>query len=202
MIPPSPSAERRSAAGLILALALIVSTGAASWLVMQAVHEFGHVLHAWMSGGSVARVVLHPLEISRTDVEPNPHPQFVAWGGPVWGSVIPVLVWLCVRWRGWPREWLLRFFAGFCLIANGAYLGVGAFFPVGDAEVLLHSGVSRWSLAVFGLATFPAGLWLWNALGPYFGWGPDKRPIDRHTAAGVMILLTAIVALEILFHRT
>jgi hypothetical protein len=37
------------------------------WLGMQAVHEFGHVAALWASGGTVAKVVLHPLTISRTD---------------------------------------------------------------------------------------------------------------------------------------
>ena len=43
---------------------LIVSTLALSWLGMQAVHEAGHVLHAWWSGGRVERLVLHPLTLS------------------------------------------------------------------------------------------------------------------------------------------
>jgi hypothetical protein len=64
-------------------LVLWVCLVALSWLAMQAVHEFGHMLHAWLSGGRVVQVVLHPLAISRTDVEPNPSPQFVVWGGPL-----------------------------------------------------------------------------------------------------------------------
>ena len=50
----------------------------ASWFLMQAVHELGHVLAAWLTGGAVQRVVLSPLEISRTDVMPNPRPLVVA----------------------------------------------------------------------------------------------------------------------------
>ena len=62
-----------------------LSTVLLSWLWMMAVHEFGHVLHAWLSGGTVAKGVLHPLTISRTDVAPDPQPLFVVWGGPIWG---------------------------------------------------------------------------------------------------------------------
>ena len=47
---------------------LIVATLLLSWLLMQAVHELGHAIGAWISGGHVERVVLHPLTISRTDV--------------------------------------------------------------------------------------------------------------------------------------
>src|SRR5262245_50003137 len=119
---------------------LIVATVAWSWLAMQVVHEFGHVVHAWMSGGHVTKVVLNPLEISRTDVQPNPSPQFVTWGGPVWGSLLPLAAWFVARRLGWARAWFLRFFAGFCLIANGGYLLAGSFYPAGDAETLIQSG--------------------------------------------------------------
>ena len=36
------------------------------------------------------------------------------------GCLVPLVVWLvAIRWR-W--SFLLRFFAGFCLVANGAYI--------------------------------------------------------------------------------
>ena len=72
---------------------LIFSTLALSWLGMMIVHELGHVLFSWLSGGVVARTVLGPLEFSRTELETNPHPLFVAWGGALVGAVIPLLVW-------------------------------------------------------------------------------------------------------------
>ena len=53
---------------------LIVSTLALSWFGMMVVHESGHVLGAWLTGGTVAKVVLHPLAISRTDLALNPQP--------------------------------------------------------------------------------------------------------------------------------
>jgi len=177
---------------------LIVSTLACSWLAMQAVHELGHVLHTWSSGGRVVRVVLHPLVISRTDVDPNPHPQFVAWGGPIWGSIIPLALFAVVRGAGWSRSWLARFFAGFCLIANGAYLLGGSIFPVGDAEVLLRAGAPRASLAVFGIVGLASGLMLWNTLGPHFGFGKRVEPVDVKAAWWVAAAAAAIAAAECL----
>ena len=44
------------------------------WLGMMIVHEAGHVAGAMLSGGTVIRVILHPLAISRTDVDPNHFP--------------------------------------------------------------------------------------------------------------------------------
>ena len=43
---------------------LIVSFALLSWLAMQAVHEFGHVIGAWVTNGSVEKVVLKPLVFS------------------------------------------------------------------------------------------------------------------------------------------
>ena len=172
-------------------LVLVTSTLVFSWLGMQAVHELGHVLHAWMTGGKVTRVLLDPLEISRTDVAPNPHPQFVAWGGPIWGSVLPALLWSALRAARFRRAWLARFFAGFCLVANGAYLLGGSLWPAGDAEVLVREGAPRWALAGFGITATAAGLCLWNGLGQYFGLGRNRKPVDK--AAAWLVATAAIV---------
>ncbi len=58
-VPPPASS---GAQDRIFQLLLVVSTLALSWLGMMVVHEFGHAALAWLSGGSVARVVLGPLE--------------------------------------------------------------------------------------------------------------------------------------------
>lgn len=104
---------------------LIAATGPLAWLWMQIIHECGHALFGWLTGGAVRRVVLHPLTISRTDLDLNPYPLTVCWAGLVFGSIAPIMVWLAARAAKWPGEYWLRFFAGFCLIANGAYLAVG-----------------------------------------------------------------------------
>ena len=62
---------------------LILSLVCLSWLGMMVVHECGHALNGWLSGGTVTGVLLHPLMISMTQVYPNPHPNFERWGGPV-----------------------------------------------------------------------------------------------------------------------
>src|SRR3954467_14641767 len=125
-------------------IVLIASVLGLSWLGMQAVHESGHVLMAWAAGETVHRVVLHPLTISRTDASHDRHPLLVIWGGPILGVLLPIV---SLGAMGLIRSrycYLLRFFAGFCLIANGAYLGVGSFEGMGDAGDLLRYGVPRW----------------------------------------------------------
>src|SRR5262245_59144782 len=118
---------------------LIGSTLLGSWLGMQAVHESGHVLGASLTGGRVARVVLYPLTISRTDLAFNPNPLVVVWAGPALGVLLPLLLWGIAAAMRMPGAFVLRFFAGFCLIANGAYLAVGSVDGIGDAgEMLRH----------------------------------------------------------------
>ena len=140
-----------------------------AWLAMMALHETGHVLHAWFSGVKVASVDLPLLGFSQTHLGRNPHPGFVAWGGAIWGSAIPLALHalLHVRRTHVPRAVAIaaQFFAGFCLIANGAYLGVGWLTRAGDAGDLVDLGNPPWVLVAFGFTTVTAGLYLWHRLG-------------------------------------
>ena len=169
-----------------------------SWLGMMIVHECGHVLMARVTGGTVTKVVLHPLEFSRTDVFPNPHPLAVAWGGPIFGALAPLLVFVGTAALHWGGAYLLRFFAGFCLVANGAYVGAGAFERVGDAATMLVFGSARWQLALFGILTFLAGLSLWHRLGRQFGISPRPKPVSACAAYGTLLVLLLVIAAELL----
>jgi hypothetical protein len=177
---------------------LIGSTVLGSWLLMQAVHEAGHVLAAWLSGGRVAKVVLHPLTISRTDLAHNPAPVVVVWAGPVIGVLLPLLLWAIAAWRRMPGAFVLRFFAGFCLIANGAYIGAGSFERVGDCGEMLRHGTPMWALWLFGAATVPAGLALWHRLGPSFGLGPARGRVSPGIAWVCLIICAVLLALGFL----
>lgn len=162
---------------------------------MQIVHETGHVIGAWLTGGTVVRIVLHPLDISRTDVSPNPSPLIEIWVGPIGGVLIPLVLWMIGRRLFKPLSSWLRFLTGFCLIANGFYLSTGLFDPVGDASDLIRHGSPVWHLGLFAAMTVPAGFYLWHGLGPEFGWGPRGKPISWTTAgmtAGALILFAIL----------
>jgi hypothetical protein len=159
---------------------------------MQAVHELGHVLGAQLTGGQVARLVLHPFSFSRTDLAHNPHPLPVVWLGPVFGAIAPLVLWGIACLARLPGAFVLRFFAGFCLIANGVYLGIGSLAGVGDCGDLLRHGAALWQLWLFGAITVPAGLWLWNGQGRRFGLGPHAEPISP-TLTGVVLAVAAIL---------
>lgn len=174
---------------------LIGSTLLASWLGMQVIHEMGHVLAAWCSGGKVERVVLCPWTISRTDLSSNPNPLVVVWGGPLFGSLMPIILGCVATSRKWPEAFLLRFFAGFCAIANGVYIGFGSIDQIGDAGDMLRHGAPLWTLWLFGIVTVPAGLLLWHRLGRHFGLGPTPDPISPRSAFGALSASLILFAL-------
>lgn len=176
---------------------LISSMLLGSWLGMQAIHELGHVLGAWLAGGSVENVVLHPLTISRTDVRESPHPLLVTWAGPIVGAAAPMLAWLLALLMNVPGRFLLRFFAGFCLIANGAYLGFGSFEGIGDCGDLLRSGAAAWQLWLFGSVTMPLGFWLWSGLGAEFGIGRNAKPVQWEPAVVTLIATLMLFAVAL-----
>ena len=169
---------------------------ALNWLGMMAVHELGHVLGAVITGGSVQRCVLHPLTISRTDVLPNPHPVTVGWMGPIVGCVLPFATLAVVPQRFPILRRVAQFFAGFCLIANGAYIAVGWIDHVGDCGELLRNGVPVWWMLAFGGITIPLGLYLWHGLGSIRHFLDTPSLVTPRMAYTATVLLMVIIALE------
>jgi hypothetical protein len=174
---------------------LISSTILGSWLGMQAVHESGHVLAGWLTGGRIAKVVLHPLTISRTDLAENPSPLLVVWAGPVLGVLFPLAAWGIAAGLRMPGSYVLRFFAGFCLVANGAYIAGGSFDRVGDCGEMLRRGSSMWHLWLFGAVSVPAGFALWHRQGPHFGLGPAQGHVSTGVAYATLGACLALIVL-------
>ena len=168
------------------------------WLGMMLVHECGHVLGAWATGGQVDRVVLYFTDFSRTDLLVNPHPLAVVWAGPAFGALFPAAVWGITRCSR-RRMVLPQLFAGFCLLANGLYIGVGSFMKIADPKDMLRDGSPVWTLWAFGLLATGTGLWVLHALGPRLGVradNPDWHAIEVWVAAGLAASLGLVVALS------
>jgi hypothetical protein len=131
--------------------------------------------------------------MSRTDMAESPHPLAVVWGGPLVGSLLPLLLFALAVAIRLPGVYLVRFFAGFCLIANGVYIGIGHFLAEGaDPWVMMENGSPRWVLVLFGALAFPLGLYLWHRQGRHFGLGDANGKVDARAvliSAGLFVSL-------------
>lgn len=178
---------------------LILTFTPACWLAMQVVHEAGHVLAARSTGGQVIKVALHPLILSQTVLGENPHPLAVVWAGPLVGTVLPLLMFGLAVAARLPGVYLFRFFAGFCLVANGVYIGIGAWLSEeADPWVMTENGSPVWLLVLFGLLAAPLGLYLWHRQGPHFGLGEAKGKVSWGAAVTSTMLLVVVIGAEVL----
>jgi hypothetical protein len=176
----------------------IASVLVISWLGMMAVHELGHVIGAVATHGHVTNVVLHPMAISRTDVQPNPNPAVVVWLGPIIGCLLPIGLLLLIPFRMKILRHSATFFAGFCLVGNGAYIAVGSFDRVGDCGEMLRTGTPVWVMIAFGFVTIPAGLTLWHRLGSVRLFLRNPGIITARIAWAFVAMTVAIVVAEVL----
>ena len=168
------------------------------WLGMMAVHEAGHVCGALLTGGSIDRVVLSPLTISRTELSVNPHPLIVVWAGPLCGVLLPVTLLVVLHLIRRRPSGVIQFFVGFCLIANGAYISGGSFGHIGDCGVMLRHGSPAWLLYLFGAVTVPTGFWLWHRLGSLREFVQDPSRVSPRMAHVSAVLCVAVLVLLVL----
>ncbi len=170
----------------------IAMTLASSWLAMMVFHELGHVTAARFTGGRVVEIELLPWTISRTDVVASRAPMLVVWAGPILGVLAPLAIWIAARMLVPRWAFLLRFFLGFCLVANGAYLFGGALAGIGDAGDLLRRGASLWQLMGFGFIAMSVGIACWHGLGRHFGLGKERHAVSRTTAVLGLIVFVLL----------
>lgn len=135
-----------------------------SFIAMEAVHEFGHVFHAWLTGTQVVDVSIPLLGFSATRVGAGNYETFIVAGGPTWGVAIPVLACGLAYFFAQNVPEPLKFFAGFCLIANGLYLALGCGLPATDAGKLVRMRFSIITLVGLGIFATAAGLLIWHRL--------------------------------------
>ncbi len=181
--------------GMNTRVGFVLGLLATCWLGMMLVHECGHMLAALCTGGAVTQLQWPAWGFSRTEVSPNPHPLLVAWGGPVFGAVLPAAVAL-VLWRLRQRLVTVEIFSGFCLLANGVYVSAGSLGRVGDAGEMLKYGSPMWVLWAVGVPVAAGGLLQWHGLGPGFGMARVGKREAYMTAALGAALLAASLACQ------
>lgn len=183
------------------AITTALATVAASWYAMMIVHEAGHALAAISTHARVERIVLPWFGLSRTDHNGTSHPTFIVAAGPIFGSLVPLLLFAALRLlsRTSAAVPLARLFAGFCLIANGGYMCSAAFRAIGDAGDLVDLGCPAPLLYLPGAIAAIVGLLLWHGLGPQFGLGKEPNAPSRslRNAAIVMLVMTLLIVAAI-----
>ena len=93
-------------------------------------------------------------------------------------------------------RYIAQFFAGFCLIANGAYISIGWIDQVGDCGEMIRTGTPIWAMLLFGAVTIPIGLLLWHRLGPIKQFIARPSMITRRMACIAAAILAVVVVIE------
>ena len=137
---------------------------------MMAIHEAGHCLGAIVTGARIVRVEIPLLGFSRTDVDGGSSRLAEVWAGPVFGALAPLLLLPLLRFPRRPLRHALTFYMGFSLLANGVYIGAGAFDRVGDCNTLLQYGSPLWVLVGFGAVCSASGFYIWHRMGAMRNW--------------------------------
>lgn len=168
---------------------------------MQLMNELGHVVTAKATGGAVQKIILHPLAIATTHLNPNPEPLYVAWGGFAMGGLGPLIAMLLADLFRLPFSYLWHFFAGFCLVGNGFYLVGGALLYGADPGELMKLGVPQVVLIIIGLVAVGIGFSVWNRLGVHFGFGDkgEESHIEGNAVVTSVVLLAVTAGGEWLY---
>jgi hypothetical protein len=120
---------------------------------MTVVHETGHIVAGWASGGTLREADVAPWSLPHSHFDPDPHPLVTLWGGPVIGALVPLAIAALVR-HGW--MWFIAFF---CVLANGSYLAIA--WVTGerylDTPRLLHHGAHPATIVAYCVVTIAVG---------------------------------------------
>lgn len=120
------------------------------WLATLLVHELGHVVAAFATGGRIAAVELRPGWLPHTLVQPNPAPNLVLWSGFVMGIAAPQAAAWLVKLNIGLIDSSVRSWAAFCVLFSGVYLVAGCWERLTDSGQLAAEGWPRWLLIAVG----------------------------------------------------
>jgi hypothetical protein len=168
---------------------------------MQLLHELGHLGAAWWLHVEVVQFHFGLLTISHTMLNEAKHSQVtllvVTWAGPISGMLLPLAIWGVAAIFRLHEAFLVRFLAGFCLVANGCYLLFGPADGFADTSVLLANGALRRQLVAVGISGIILGFILWNGQGNNFGIGRTPQPVRWQSVIVSVICLAFMIILAL-----
>jgi hypothetical protein len=128
-----------------------------------ALHELGHAIVMWASGGVVDRIVLHPFTWSYTYYGSMPkYPILTSSAGIVFESVVALLL-VGLAWRSRQQSWSLTFImiGTVATVKAGLYALIdGIVFGGGDATSLIQLGMPATVIVGAGILLIGVGLLL------------------------------------------
>lgn len=143
-------------------------------------HEVGHAIAFWCTGGSVMRISVHPFSWSYTYGASSLHPQLVTWAGALFGIVCGLSLLFSVRLSKSPWLTPVVVTALCALLVNGLYLGVDAVMRGGgDGTSLARMGTPVWLLMFFGGTLILAGTVAAAVLMPRMGLTREMDVLTR-----------------------
>lgn len=151
----STSNNRLLKSSLLLLWSFVFGYNASTFL-----HELGHAIAYWITGGTVRRIIIHPFSWSYCiPGSVSEYPSFTTWGGVVFGTIMGLmLVALVWRWRG-PYVMLVFMIGVVACLHGGFYLIFSCLAKSqGDATKLISYGTSPILILAVGLFMMGIGL--------------------------------------------
>ncbi|MCP4177698.1 MAG: hypothetical protein GY756_08020 [bacterium] len=145
---------------MIKKYAYIILTIIISWWPMMVIHEFGHIISVLIFGGKINKLILYSWKFTYTIRSGSLHPLIDLWAGPVIGVLIPLIFYLIARKLRVGFFWGM--FSGFCLIANGIYIGIGWINKIGDTKEMINLGSPIYFMLIFSIVCTVSGLFIWH----------------------------------------
>ena len=172
----------------------------------HAIHELGHALATWATGGCVTRLMLHPFSWSKIFYgSPPTCPLLVEWAGVVFASACGLLLLALIRrWRG---VWTVPLaMTGLCtLVVNGLYLTVDCLFLAGgDATSIVSLGTPRPFVLLAGVGLTALGLVVGHLLLPRIGLAATDGIVSRIAIleGGIGSYLLAMLVYHVCWNRS
>jgi len=190
----------RSAWTTLRATLVLLGSFAFAYNVVVVLHEIGHVVAAWASGGKPHSLRLHPFSTSSVEVVPDPRPLVTHAAGVVAPPLVGLALLRALRAiRTTPLRLPLLVIPSVACASSGLYLLVGITLEVGDAAVLSQGGIPRAVLIATGLGCIFASALLVRRPLALLGLDGGSTPLQRAVilGGGVGTYLLAIVGWQL-----
>ena len=184
-------------------VALLLGAFVSGQLAQRAVHELGHAIGTWVTGGEVYRIILHPFLEGRCEHSTTSFPMITTLAGVGFSILVGSVAILLSRRYHHPMLAPLVMMGIAAFFSSGFYYIVGVIIPFGDPGYLTNAlGASSILVLLFGISMVGLGIVAATpALGPVFGMG-SHEPIGRMIltlSLGVLPLFVASLAYRQVF---